>query len=191
MKQVCQKCQRKKILSEFPRRRDAKLGVSYTCKSCKSDHDRNYYLLNRESRLDRQKETRKLKGKEIYEQRKASGYIEKYRLENKEKIRKQNLIKKQRYYQTERGKLVILTHNATRRALQITTSDGSIIPESLVGLLESQNYCCNICQIRLTLPNRHLDHVIPLSRQGKHTLVNVQWLCSSCNLRKYNKILNV
>lgn len=31
-----------------------------------------------------------------------------------------------------------------------------------------------------------LDHVIPLSRDGRHALDNLQMLCVSCNARKFN-----
>jgi len=38
--------------------------------------------------------------------------------------------------------------------------------------------------------NLHLDHIVPLSRGGKHTVGNLQMLCGKCNLSK-NKSLTV
>jgi len=80
--------------------------------------------------------------------------------------------------------------NHEKRKMLIWESDnGTIKPESLDKLLEAQNYKCNLCQKNIVpRGDRHLDHIIPISKGGKHILDNVQWLCVSCNVKKYNKL---
>lgn len=48
---------------------------------------------------------------------------------------------------------------------------------------------CHICGNFNPLNNWHLDHIIPLSKGGKHAYENVAVSCPSCNLKKHDKIL--
>jgi len=43
---------------------------------------------------------------------------------------------------------------------------------------------CKMCQVFVSLEEMHLDHIVPLSRGGKHSYVNTQTLCGPCNLYK-------
>ena len=55
------------------------------------------------------------------------------------------------------------------------------IPASaLISLLKSQNSACPYCGCELG-KGKHLDHIIPLSRGGKHVITNVQYTCQPCN----------
>lgn len=72
---------------------------------------------------------------------------------------------------------------------RLATDDGTITSESVIALLKAQDFKCAICGVYLT-KDRHkqLDHIHPISKNGEHTLANVQWLCRTCNLKKNNKI---
>lgn len=48
---------------------------------------------------------------------------------------------------------------------------------------------CGICMAPANPDDWHVDHIIPLSRGGQHTLNNVQVSHPRCNLSKYNKLL--
>lgn len=46
---------------------------------------------------------------------------------------------------------------------------------------------CASCQTNITLEllaTAHIDHIVPLARGGSNDLLNLQLLCSDCNLRK-------
>lgn len=45
---------------------------------------------------------------------------------------------------------------------------------------------CVICGLD---ENPTIDHIIPLSRGGQHSIGNLQLLCMSCNSRKHNKTM--
>lgn len=68
--------------------------------------------------------------------------------------------------------------------------DGTITAKSLAVLFDKQNGKCFYCSCGL-VTNYHLDHIMPISKSGLHTLVNVQYLCQPCNNKKYNKVYYV
>src|SRR5580698_4388239 len=49
---------------------------------------------------------------------------------------------------------------------------------------QRQDRICNHCRRAIPFDLMHGDHVIPWSRGGPTTMVNLQALCGSCNLRK-------
>jgi 5-methylcytosine-specific restriction endonuclease McrA len=48
---------------------------------------------------------------------------------------------------------------------------------------------CRWCCRPLTAGNRHVDHVVPLSRGGLHIPDNLVASCGTCNHRKSNKLV--
>ena len=52
-------------------------------------------------------------------------------------------------------------------------------------LIEKYGNKCFYC---ITGNFEHLDHYIPLSKGGSHTLENVRPACQKCNNKKYNKL---
>ena len=60
-----------------------------------------------------------------------------------------------------------------------------ITGEQLRDLFEQQNHKCVYCKIELTPLILAVDHKIPKSRGGSHTLDNVQLVCHNCNISKY------
>jgi len=96
-----------------------------------------------------------------------------------------------KYVASIRGKLLSATRLGKRRERIYTTANNTITPEELSELKAKQNNCCHYCGTTLndSSPRQvHLDHIIPLSKGGTHTIDNVVWSCAYCNLTKSNNI---
>jgi hypothetical protein len=72
--------------------------------------------------------------------------------------------------------------------LKVSVSDGTITKESLKDIWNGK---CAICGCYIEWGNKltHLDHITPLSKQGTHSITNVQWTCAECNHKKSDKII--
>jgi 5-methylcytosine-specific restriction endonuclease McrA len=58
--------------------------------------------------------------------------------------------------------------------------------EDIIARDKSTCYLCGkVCEKH----EIHLDHVIPLSRGGEHTIDNIKVACATCNLRKRDSIV--
>lgn len=85
---------------------------------------------------------------------------------------------------TYEKKLVL---NANRRELN-KNAEGSHTYEEWINLCKTYKYMCLCCKrtdVKLTE-----DHIIPLSKGGTNYIWNIQPLCLSCNIRKYDKTIN-
>ena len=60
-----------------------------------------------------------------------------------------------------------------------------ITGDDLKALFEQQNHKCVYCGIELTPLIVAVDHKVPKSRGGSHTLDNLQLVCHNCNISKY------
>ncbi len=113
----------------------------------------------------------------------------KYRQDNKEKI----ILYFKEYRKTDQCKIT-KTNSAHKIRYQKISSSNNTIPvdriypltKELSQLLIRQNHKCNICYTLISREkkNIHLDHYVPLSKGGSHSIDNVQWLCAKCNFEK-------
>ena len=68
---------------------------------------------------------------------------------------------------------------------------------SLTEIFERDGWICKLCYqptLRSKRGTQHprapvLDHIIPISRGGPHTRLNVQCACHACNTKKFNRPL--
>ncbi len=85
------------------------------------------------------------------------------------------------------------TEHARRRARKRRAPSDKIDP---MDVLERDGWVCQLCGRTTPKSQRgsceptapEVDHIMPLSRGGSHTLSNLQVLCRRCNLRKSNKV---
>lgn len=186
----CPQCGEEKDLSEFYIDNNRKDGHTAYCKQCIAMNSHEYYLHNKE------------KCKERYD---------KWVSENKEYVRERSkqyrrnkpeieFNKQKRYRETHKEKLYLKgkkyreTHKdyfnnkcRERKLSQQNVSDGTITLEAEQILFKSQNGKCDYCDCDLNMVGKHLDHIIPLSRGGLHTITNVHWVCPKCNMSKNDK----
>jgi len=87
----------------------------------------------------------------------------------------------------ERAQEIRLVSDRNRRALR-RGSSGQHTKEDVAEILRRQKYRCAECgaSVRKTT-ERHVDHIMPLSRGGSNGKENLQILCPRCNLRKAAK----
>ena len=135
---------------------------------------------------------------------------ERYREYQKDPVRRRQLADKAREYKrSEKGRLAARRYReenaekvaATNRAWKKVNPQSKansrvqrraqaidkIQPGDLVRLMNRQRGLCYYCGEKLV--TKHLEHVVPLSRGGRHTIGNVVYACARCNLSKGTKFL--
>lgn len=75
-----------------------------------------------------------------------------------------------------------------RRALK-KLSKGTISVKEWIALKEAYNYTCPSCRKKEPEIELTMDHIIPISRDGKHCIANIQPLCRECNGKKHAKTI--
>jgi hypothetical protein len=55
-------------------------------------------------------------------------------------------------------------------------------------IIERDNFCCYICDIKLDIKEIELDHLIPVSKGGNSSSENVAVSCMNCNRARGNRI---
>jgi len=202
---ICSKCKIEKSITEFGKLKSAKDGLKYSCKECRKIE----YLKNKESILLKNKIKYELnkekilnKSKEYYNQnkQKIADRNKIYYEANKEKIRESSRITKSIYYQnhkdeiskrhkeygkTEKGRLINRNKHLKRR-YKVKKGDATT---SQIEELISNTRVCYWCKCKLSKKSKdiHIDHYIPLSRGGDHTIGNLVTTCPTCNLKKNAK----
>lgn len=130
---------------------------------------------------------------------KRVAYMKEYRrqwyLDNKERISVKN---KERYKTLDREK-VNAYHRAWQKARYDLDPAGELLKvharrAKTTGIkIKKEDICnwdsgiCGICNLIID-GKFHIDHIIPLSRGGKHEVTNLQLAHALCNWRKNNKL---
>ncbi len=97
----------------------------------------------------------------------------------------------QAYRKSEAGKISNANKKGKRMSRIKSTCDNTITSQALNQLKIDQNHQCYYCKSSLDFSivrGVHLDHVIPLSKGGAHSITNVVWSCAKCNLSKGAKL---
>lgn len=179
---TCSKCKIQKPLSSFSRHKGKPDGLRYSCKDCEkipaaiwrktnSDYQKTYYLKNREQVLKRMK-IRREKFPEIHK-----AVSKRYAKKNKEKLALRSSQWVKQNPEKNRAK------RARRRALEIGSSFSKITKKEISNLY---NQACVYCGSRARI---EIDHVVPLSRGGSHSIGNLVAACRYCNRSKGDKTI--
>ena len=180
----CRVCGEEKPLDQFYRAKSAKGGHRNECKTCKTNQlyqwrNENRDRLNEYRRswgrknADRVREQNQKYYRENGESVKAA--TRKYSKQNREKINEW----RRNWYKANPGKDSSYKH--TRRAL-INKSGKFVILDKEIKRLYSNN--CIHCgsKERITM-----DHLIPVSRGGRHSIGNIVPMCQECNFSKHTR----
>ena len=203
---VCKKCSKEYNSKYYNKNKNKILNnakeYGYENKDKKREYDKEYREQNRDKIIARQKiwsdsnREQRAKYKKEYYQNNKDDILEKnklYRMKNAKDIAKRrkiyqdknkdNLSKYYKYYKsTDKGKAVKRNSNHKRRQVE---KIGDVTSEQMLELMKIK--ICYWCGCSLKNKNAHIDHYIPLSKGGKHTISNLVVSCVSCNLRKNAK----
>jgi 5-methylcytosine-specific restriction endonuclease McrA len=91
------------------------------------------------------------------------------------------------YRKTEKGKAANARHRLRRQTWALET-DYPLTSTQWLAILNANKHRCYYCKVKTRLT---MDHVIPLSKGGKHTASNIVPACGPCNSRKHDKILTL
>jgi 5-methylcytosine-specific restriction endonuclease McrA len=206
---ICTKCKLLKPIVEFSKRKEK---VDSWCKEC---NRLNSYLWRhtdkgREWQRNHEKTESRQNWLQIYNQREpykerhrkrmiiyrqteeGKLYQEFYRQTDTYKNAQLNyvssgkrLIQRRAYLQSIEG-IIYKARMRTKRRERMQT-DHPITATDWLNILSEHDYCCHYCGTQTTLT---MDHVIPLSKGGKHIKENIVPACLPCNLKKGTKLLD-
>ena len=179
MKKTCTICNETKPYEEFHKLKASPDGYAPRCKVCHKKRMKDYYAQNSSRLKENRKEYRDTYPEKEKESKRASYY----------KHRERNLERSRQYYKDNKQKFK--DYDLKRRKSLDLVADNTITKEALEELMSVQNSECYHCGTDLTKldsRNVHLDHYIPLSKGGIHSIGNVVWSCVNCNKSKFTTI---
>jgi hypothetical protein len=195
----CRDCEKTSRVQNQDRRAAYAKGYQRTNREKIKAYQATWYRANRERIAARAKAYQKANRKKI------RSYERTYEKENHERIK----ARKAAYQQANPGRIAYKKawskanpekraayqktwRKANREVLQVQQRRrrkrlvGKIAGEDWRRLVARHNGLCAYCQER---PATEIDHVIPVSRGGRHTIGNVLPACRSCNLSKRARLL--
>lgn len=171
---TCTVCKTKKDLFEFGKQKGSKTGLRSACKKCHTEKAKLYVANNKE---------------------KVQAYKKSHYLENREHIRNQckayrainlDFCKSINAQWKRENSDLVRVYNQNRKAKKRMQA-GLISKDIVKKLMVLQSGKCANCATDLHDSGHHLDHMMPIDLGGLHADENLQLLCPTCNLRKYNK----
>lgn len=168
---ICTICQVEMDISMFPKNKIGKHGVGSWCKSCFRDHSRKKYKENRDKEIQRvQKNKERHRELSRISMRKLRQEKPEYFNEYTRVYRKENPDKAQSFQRNRQGKRSTACKGGKFSSLEWS------------AILDYYNHKCAYCL--KSVEKLTMDHVIPLSRGGRHCPSNVVPACKSCNFSK-------
>lgn len=207
---TCNKCGLVKPLDQFNKDKQQKDGLRGSCKSClsvmrkvwdqKYNHSekarktarryyysekgqatkRNYraqYEITTEQKDRYREAARHHEKEEKYKERQR-------RYWSSEKGKAQKARKDARYQRTENGKFS-KRKTEIKRKHQIKSTDCTLTRKEWEEIKDRFGHKCAYCHRQMQ--RLEMDHVVPLSKGGKHTAENVVPACRTCNAKKGNR----
>lgn len=164
---TCTRCGQTKPLSEFNSDKRHKDDHTSECRACHREIVREVDHKRREAEPEKIRESTRRS-------------VRKWRAANPEYSRE--------YWQAHPEKN--RANSAKRRALKrkATIGDLTAIARIYDVAANSDHVRCYLCGELIPNGERHVDHIVPLSKGGLHTASNLAIACAACNLSKYAKL---
>lgn len=173
--QRCSVCKVEKSLEEFHKNKNRQNGRTVTCKPCANKRTRLWEIENPEKVLEN---SRRLYHKNIEHSReKRRKRVRKWYAKNSAKAREASKSWRERNPESRRH------YENKRRTLK---KNNGVYEISLKETKKIASMPCSNCQ---KSDNITIDHILPLSRGGRHSIGNLQPLCFSCNSSKGTKTM--
>lgn len=196
---ICETCKIEKPITDFGIHSRESDGLRRRCKECRKIESKKYREKHKDSIIEYKKKyyqdckdflknyyNEKYQEDEEYRERKRKNsykYYHSHKEQYKERIKERRA--NGEFFEIDRN------HSHKRRA---ACKETDITNKFLKELKDATGGFCPICGCEMTeennQPNQYnLDHIIPISKDGKHMKNNVRFICRNCNATKYNKIL--
>lgn len=95
--------------------------------------------------------------------------------------------KRRAYLKTDKG---MSMHRRQTQKRYATKKLAFVEDVSPIDLFNEQDGVCYICESKFTFKQMELDHIVPLSKGGKHEIKNCKMACVKCNRSKGAKSLS-
>ncbi len=172
---ICKDCKLEKPLFDYHNNKNTKDGVTIVCKPCAIERSRIWQSANknRVNTVCRKNYAKNLE-KSRADRRER---VKRWYARNPEVARAATRRWNQEHPEAKR------LSESKRKATKLGNGVFTILPKEINKLLSDT---CNNCG---TYNNITLDHIIPISRGGRHSIGNLQPLCGSCNSSKNAKTI--
>lgn len=191
----CSKCKIEKDVREFRKNKSKLDGLQSECVKCAKEYREKNKEKTREYVEKNKEYNEKIREymKQYYKKNKIKfkrknqtymkNYMDEYYKKNKIKIRERNRKYATEYRKTEKGKISIINVMHKRRCIK---KQGDMTTTQLLRLRQNAKVCY-WCGVSLKKVKVHIDHYVPLSKGGLHTMSNLVVSCGKCNQIKSAK----
>lgn len=169
---ACGKCKVSQPISEFWNDRSSYDGHDSRCITCRKKEKIEYVKNNREKVLQQKRAS--------YEKHKEAT-LAKMKVSD-DANRANRRANSRRHYQNNKD-----AYKSRARDYQMRRANTHDEYVDRLVVLELDDGVCGICGGDVDPMNYHIDHVIPLSKGGRHNYANVQVACPPCNLAKKDR----
>lgn len=171
MKKKCSKCKVPKALDQFSKRATSKDGLQSQCKACVNAYNCEYHVDN----LD--KEHARSRKYHVATRKRRQEYKRNWYANNRERQRESN--HNWRVDNHEASNLIWHRRRALKKGCDVRV----ITVKDYRRIMSQPCYLCGIA------PSTAEEHIIPLSRGGRHSIGNLLGACQPCNSRKKDRLL--
>lgn len=173
---ICNKCLKEKELTEFYFRKDIQ-AYRNECKEC----NKAAKALRESKPGIKEERARKEKKRRANDDGTINAKLREYRkTEHSKRIQRE-------WGKRNRDKTRIYNSNQRAKRKYKLLAEKSASTSEVKEWFEQQEATCVYCNKDFDKFTLHIDHIIPLSRNGTHTLDNLALACPSCNCSKNNK----